>query len=375
MTNVAEDTENKVSEVEASEATENVADSVVEEPKGLSRRDALEVAIAAEKPEPKPDKVEVKAHVRTKTQKEEKAQEIKTFEPPAEYTKEEKEDFRALTPKQQEAAIRLHSASQRHRRELQAEREAINKEKEEIAWGKELVTQITPYLKSVGEKIPTHQALINALKLRKEWEEGDPREVAAAYLQAKGHKVPADLLSNDDSTSSKKLLEEMLNPLHQEIKSLKEEKTKKEFQERVQMFGQSWNKFESETNAAGTPRYPDLQNAEAGLKLASSIGTLCNGQSATSQEFIRSVQARIPDLTYEKLFAEAYKFYGGRIDDSASAPRPISQKQHIAKSNRAASSVPGSGGSLAGAGSVTKFKTRREALASSLREIREREGH
>lgn len=337
-----------------SEESNTETQETVQQSEGLSLRDALEVALEAEKEEvPAPEEAEQEAV------QEEKKPELPPLEPPAEWEKEDKELFHQSTRAQQEASLKLH-----HKRA--AKLEEIKREAADLQWAKDLAKEVEPYLKAVGEKIPTHEALIKALKLRNELDSGDPKANAAAYLRSKGLPVPKDLLEAEEEGKKE---DPVISELRRELEAIKSERVQKQTEQTVNVLSQHWQTFEQEKNAAGTPRYPDLANTEKGLELASNIGSLVRGDSDLSKQFIANAKARIPNLTYSKLLEEAYKFYGGTVDEST-APRTQDTQRHIVKSRRAASSVPGRGAQSA-SGTVKKYKSYREAAAAALASLNE----
>lgn len=349
-------------------APQKEAETIEDGSKGLSLRDALEVAHEVAKDAPKaPEKTEKREVIRRSPadiQREEPSKEVApkpSLQPPSEWSKEEKEDFLASSPKQQEAALRLHNKRQAKLAEIKAE-------SSELQWAKDLVKEITPFIKTRAGKEPTHAQVINALKMVNEID-ADAKGSVAAILKAKGLEVPKELLSNGADATDEKI-----TPLQKELTEIKNKLAQREQAEMGAVMHQHWQAFESEKNAAGTARYPDINNTESGLRLASSIGSLVRGDTDLSKQFIANVKARIPDLTYPKLFAEAYKWYGGKVDDSAETPRTQATQKEIVRSSRAASSVPGRGAYSTSSGPVKKYKTIREAAAAALAEARESEG-
>jgi len=358
-------------ETEVSEAVE-VPESEVEKAEGLSLREALEVAVEATKPEEKA-KDDTAGKARDHSERDattsaadtsgevpssvKSAPAVKKYEPPAEWRQDEKEDFLASSPKQQEAALRLHSSRQ-------SKLEEIKRESAELQWAKDLVKEVTPYLKTIGEKKSPHEALVMALKMHREFETApDPKAAAAAYLKAKGVEVPADFVAKKDSS-----IEEALSPLHEKIQTLESKIAEEDRAKFGAVLNQAWQSFSEAKNAAGTPRYPDADDSESGLRLASNIGSLVGGVTEVSKQFIANARARIPDLTYPRLIEEAYRFCGGKVDETQ-APTRTQDAQHIARSNRAAASRPGTGASVQSNSTPKKFKSRREALEAAYREL------
>lgn len=346
-----------------------------EEVKGLSLRDALEVAVEATK-EIKEDVSEDRGADQTGATESpavdgggrEKAS-TDTGRPalqaPAEWSADEKIDFTTSTPKQQEAALRLHKARQGTLNEIRAA-------KKDLDDTKRLTETLAPYIKAIGLKKPTEVALKEAIEMWREFEEGDPDKAAVAYLQAKGRDVPKELLARAQANGPAAPDPEKV-ALQNRLSSVETKIAREETAKASAVLGGAWNLFEQETNAAGIARFPDLGNTESGIRLASNIGSLVGGQTALSQQFIANAKSRIPGLTYPQLLAEAYKYCGGRVDDSP-APRSQDSQKHIAISRRAASSVPGRGAPGASGTAPKKFKTYREAAEQAMRDLKEAEG-
>lgn len=375
--------ENKAVDEQPIESVEKET-TETEKPEGLTLRDALEVGLEATKSneskkeanEPRRDgkgssnqtKIEVQkgANSTGKTTGSEptSTSDAPPLKPPAEYTKEEAEDFLQLSRKGQEAAIRIHQGRTGKLEEVKA---AIS----ELNHLKKLNEDVTPFLKAMGVKESSPVAIQKALQMWKEFEEApDPRKAAANYLRAKGVEIPKEFLSNEGADK----IDPKIASLQEELKNVTDRLAQEDRAKVEATLNQAWSSFESEKNAAGTVRFPSLTNTEEGLKLSSNIGSLVSGQSDLSRQFIANAKARIPDLTYPKLFEEAYKWYGGKVDDSE-APRSQSQDtNHIARSRRAASSVPGRGAQTASKGPAKKFGSYREAAAAALAEIKESEG-
>lgn len=356
--------ENGTSEKQPQQSTEAVT-TEEKQPELLSRRDALEVGLEAVK-----EKEQAVAPVKAEPQQKEAevveakpaAPEVPPLHPPAEWTKEEKEDFYSGTRKQQEASLRLNKARA-------GTLEQIRREKQEYDYLKKLSENVSPYIKAQGLKDSPEVAIQKAVAMWREFEEGDPRKAAAQYLKAKGLEVPQELLDEKNSEN------DPLNPIQQRLESLESLiREERESKEREVLIG-SWNSFQDTKNASGKPMFPDL-HSESGTNLAGQIGSLVSGRTELSKQFIAMAQARIPELDRTKLYAEAYKFLGGKVDESA--PTKILDKarstEHIAKARRASASVMPSGSSSASTTSNGKL-SRREALLLALQEAREREGH
>lgn len=253
------------------------------------------------------------------------------FDAPAEWSKEEKEDFQASSPKAQAAALRLHKARQ-------GKLEEIKREAAELQWAKDYAKEVTTFAKVHGEKEPTQAQILKALKVTNEISKAKNLPEVIEVLKAKNIPVPAEL---ERAASEEKTSDPVNNAVLERLNRLESERAEEARAKVTQTLNHVWSGFERETNAAGAPKYPDLGNHESGLRLASSIGSLVGGETELSKQFIAMVQQRIPGATYPKLLEEAYRYCGGRVDDSQ-PPKTQSTQQHIARARRAASIVPGS---------------------------------
>ena len=348
----------------------------VEEASGLSLRDALEVAIEAQKPDESGAKETDKGSSSTLskdnggsvTQSEQVPvskdadKSLPKLEAPAEYTADERADFLQLSRKGQEAQLRLDKS----RRSRVEEIKAASREFQEA---KQLAETLNPYVKAMGIKEPTEVALKKAIKMWDEFERGNPKHMAAAYLRAKGLAVPKDLLEELGDTPQ---FEEKLKPLQTELDAIKQELAQARNQQAGALLQNVWSEFEQTKNAGGAAKYPDIGNTESGLKLAANIGSLVRGDTELSRQFIANVQARVPNLTYPALLEEAYRYCGGRIGDPGpETTKTQNAKEHIARAQRASASVPGRGTATDNKiGSTKKFKSYREAAAAALAQIK-----
>lgn len=329
-----------------------------EQPELLSRRDAIEVAYEGLKEKETPTPVEEEpAPVH------QASPELPPLRAPAEWNKEEKADFETLSRKQQEAAIRLHRARN-------SSLEEIKRNKQEYDYLRKLSDNVTPFVKALGVKDSADVAIQKALTMWHEFEHGDPKQAAAAYLRAKGLEVPIELLEE----SQEKNQNQAILPLQEKLNAIESRLASADLAREREVISSNWTTFVEEKNATGGLKYPDVDDSESGLRLASNIGSLVGGKTELSKQFIAMAQARIPDLTYSKLIAEAYKYCGGRVDEATPAKNQKSQQEHIKQARRASASVMPRGSSSNG-GTERKNLSRREALALALAEIREREGN
>ena len=287
------------------------------------------------------------------------------LEPPAEWNKEEKEDFKGLSPTQQKAALRVYASRKGDLEQLKAKHEEIKRDMAEREWLRELEREINPVLKAQGETRSLRELMLASIKLRNEWEKGDPRAVSAAFLKARGITPPKELL--ESSAVQKAVEDERISALQSELNTLKMKQAEIETGTRLNSLIEAFHGWSHTANAAGGTRYPDINDGESGLRIQRAIGTLVSGESEQSKQFIALAKAQNPGITLNQLMEKAYIFSGGRIDDSAPRSQE-SQKNHLAISNRAAASVPGRASHSATNGAVKKFKTRREALEHFFRE-------
>lgn len=330
-----------------------VEEVIEKDDKGLSLRDALNVAVtAATHEEPTEEVKEEKPVVEEK--KEEPA-----LNAPAEWSEEEKQDFYSSSRKQQEASLRLHKSRN-------SKLEEIKEAAREYNHVKQLNESINPFIKAMGLKERPDVALQKAVQLWKEFEYAeDPRKAAAEYLKAKGVTPPKEWTEVKEA-----------NPLEDKIRTIQEKQDAllnriAEEERRVVESNliNNWSSFEATKNANGTFKYPDLKS-ESGPQLAGQVGSLVNGVTPLSKQFIEVTQKRIPNLDYNRLLEEAYKYLGGKIDDTPARSQQ-SAKNHITKAKRAASSKPG-GATMVPIDAGAKKLTHRAALEYALQEVRER---
>lgn len=349
-------------------STENAPEAQEENTETLSLRDALEVALEAQKDDAGNDQGMGAPGARAATEAPEgtdtpgddrnvQANDEPVLQPPAEFTADEKADFLLLSRKQQEAQIRLHKSRLSRLEEIKA----ASRDYEHV---KRFAQQIEPYIRARGIKEPADVAIQKAVAL---WAEtkADPRRSAAALLKANGLPVPRDLLEEETRDPQ----DEKLTPLQERLNALESRIVQEDTAKAASALNAIWTSFEQAKNAAGSARFPDIQpeKGESGLQLATEIGSLVSGKTPLSLQFINSVRARNPHASAETLITEAYRFLGGRVDDSEPS-RTHSPQQHLYKSNRAAASVPGRGASSPSS-AVKKFKSYREALEAAKAEL------
>lgn len=332
---------------------------------GLSLRDALEVAIQATS-----DGEEQKAEPAAAAQEvTEEAETTPPLDAPAEFSNPEKDAFRSLPRPIQEATLRLHRSRMSRLEEIkQASREYDDTRK--------LAEAVRPFVKAMGVNLPAEVALQKALALFNEFETDDPKKaakIAASYLKRKGAEQQAEALLKtiQDSNTSNDNLKEVISPLRDELNALKMEREAEKTQAEASQLRSIWNAFSSAKNEAGLPRFPDIQDpeSETSNRLASEIGSLVSGRTELSQDFISRIRTRIPNANFETLLTEAYRYVGGRVDESRTQTRTQQDPKHIQQARRASASVPGRGGVSPTSGVVKKYDNYRDAAAAALREL------
>lgn len=365
----------EVVEVEAEYTGDAGAELPEEKAEGLSLRDALEVAVEGTKepeqgegvrasgdsskdsPSGSSTKEGEAANASGEGSSNERSSEP-ALQPPAEYTAEEKADFLSLSRKGQEAQLRLH-------RSRLSMLEEIKREKADNQWVRDVVKEITPFLKVRGEKEPTHAQVIKALKVVNDLDT-DAQGALLRIAKAKNIPVPKEWEQKEGGADP---LQEKIAPLQSELNQLKSRIAQEDLARARTNLSAAWQAFETQTNAAGQARFPDLSNPQTGLALASKIGSLVSGQTELSKQFIADVKGSNPNCTYNDLLEAAYRYYRGRVDDSEASRSQDTQK-HIERSSRAAASVPGRGGvSASASGGVKKFKSYRDAAKAALAEL------
>jgi len=337
----------------------NTESSTEESTEGMSLRESLEAAVeqvsgeaetAKEAPAPAEPPPDAKP-------------EEPPLQAPSEYTPEEKADFAQLSRKQQEASLRLHKSSRSRLEELKTAAQRY-KHLEKLA------EDVNPYLQSIGVKEQSTVAIQKAVKLWKQMNEGDPKAQAAAYLRARGVEPPSEWNEKPSAKTAAEIPPEIAARLSA-VDQLIYKQQQQEFEGARQTLQTVFSSFEAEKNAAGNPKYPDLDTSEAGLALASNIGTLVFGAGELSKQFTANVRARIPNCTPQRMLEEAYKWYGGRVDESAATTKSQSTQSHLIQSKRAAAPVPGRSSVSARGDNVKRFKTYREAAAAALDQLRD----
>lgn len=283
------------------------------------------------------------------------------LQPPAEFTAEEKADFVQLSRTQQEAQLRLH-------RSRMSRLSEIKEAAAELQWAKDLVKNLEPFAKARGAKGDIGADLQKALEFWRVANE-DRKKAAAALLKSGNIPVPKELLEQPSQDPALSPLHEKINHLESRIAEEDRRKAAEQLDVVRSALSQTYDAFSGAKNAAGTARFPDIQpdKGEAGIRMLSEIGSLLNVQTPVGQDFVQRVRARNPTANLETLMFEAYRYLGGRIDDSQ-APKTQSPQNHLHKSNRAASSVPGRG-TPASSTQVRRFKDTRDAYAAALAEL------
>jgi len=370
---------NEAPEVASTEATSTETEAPVEQgEKGLELRDALEVALIAqkdkegEKSNAVRDRISASSNAASGDRKERAIKshgetpnnvrsnkiegergEDAPLSPPAEYTSEEKAYFSQLPRASQEAQLRLDKSRK-------ARIEEIKAAQREYDYAKKLAESVTPYIKARGLKESPEVALNKALEMWRTFEEGDPKSVAAEYLRAKGIEPPKELL--EGSTQQASAVQAEISPLQERLNLLEQKQRELDTLRTLESYRQSYDYFASLKNQHGEPLFPDSTDQ---VEAAEKIGTLVSGRTPKSQYFIAKVMEENPQASFVDLMAEAYKELGYRINNS---PKSQSSQNHIQRSNRAAASVPGRsiGNSSEG---VKKYKDIRDAIHAAAHDL------
>ena len=336
----------------------NVEETTPEPSKPLStdedRRQALEQAIVSTRQVEAAEKAPVReADPEPQVEKKPEPQQLPPLQAPSEFSNDEKEDFYASSRKSQEAQLRLH----------RGRTQAFSRE---FGSTKKLTDNVRSYLDVMGKRgLSPEEAIQKAVSLYHEFDE-KPEEALREFAKAK--KVDLAKLLEERAEASPAQAQNLAGQERiDRLESWIEQETRSR---QAHSLGQVWSRMEGSLNAAGSKRFPDLNDTESGITLASKIGTLIR-----NPEFQRAVQERIPGATIDHVVVEAYRWHGGRVDDSETASRSqSSQSQQIAKSRRASASVPGRGAQTGASTGGKKFSNYRDAAAAALAQIREAEG-
>lgn len=339
----------------------------VQEAEKLDLADALEVGLAATKTDEElAREQQAPAAEATTDTSATPGEEVPALSPPAEYSKEEIEDFKKLSRTGQEAALRLYKSNRRLFEEGKREKTEANQRKAELKWAEDFADGVKSFYRVRGDKEPSPADIVKALNLVKDI---DTRGKAALveYLEAKGEKIPQELL---ESTDPKSAPSKEITSLLEKVNTLEGKITQQEQTAKTMQIVQGYQTFERTKNAAGSPRYVDiLGNSESALKMTGELLSLVSGESELSRHFLQSVVSRNPEATYLDACDAAYRYLGGQVDDTA-APKTDPQ-EHLKKSNRAAASVPGRG-TNGRSGSTAKQLPLDEALAHALQVVNSR---
>lgn len=263
---------------------------------------------------------------------------------PAEFNKEEKAAWEKGDTKQVLKAFeRIHKSRTANFSRAQA---AIQ---QEYGTMKELADRIKPYIEASGNngKDP-YRALTEAVAAV-QMINSNPKLALKQILQMKG--LTLEELQDDsaeDKTSSKiEPIQARLNQLEQELKRRENEGVQRQF---VDVF----TSLQTEKAANGANRFLDLQDTEEGKQLAFDIGSQLRDQA-----WVERTKRRMPTAGLRELVVEAYKYLGGRIDESKESPQQKTEEIKRAKS--ASASVPGRSSSIPGKFGK-KAKTLEEAV-------------
>jgi len=333
---------------------EPVAETTVEEPKfdGLSNREALEKSLQIHREEtPAPVQTE------TPTAKEVSQAVAEEVDPPAEFSARGKEAWRNkdIAAIQREFK-RIHdSRTAEVTRAQQAEREA----RESAKPARELAERVKNYLSVRGEEnLPDEVKIAQALQLVEEMRKRDGDSVRAELLKLG---IDLDKKAAATSTSEVNTLLEKVNRLEQKDLQQELQRQEQQFQRTVATFDAVFNQLTSEKTRTGDRVFPDLNDTEEGIQLASEIGSLVRSES-----FQARVIRRFPNADLGVVVREAYKALGGQV---AGDPVKVSNAQnqhHIERSRRASAAVPGRTAPRVNEGNLAGKLSKRAALEKAL---------
>ena len=297
----------------------------------------------------KPD--EEKAAPAPAAEKEAAAPEEKPLSPPAEWTGEEKEAFKELNVKSQKAALRLH---QSNRAEFTRFRQEKGQFEQESATIKQLADTVKPFIEATGKqgKNP-YQSIQEAVAIVQEIR-ANPKMLQALEAARKG--------GGDAATTGAAPADDKISSVLATVEELKRELATERTQKAAQFFGQTFSEVVGVKNAAGGTRLPDINDTDAGLKLAGLVGS-----TIRSSEFQQAVLARNPNANLKDMIVEAYRWHGGRVDDAAGNGQSTPQK-HIQTAKKAAASKPGRAPVSAGP-NPKKYTTLSGALDAALADL------
>jgi hypothetical protein len=253
---------------------------------------------------------------------------------PAEWSKEEREYFKTLDRRGRDIHLRLQqSRNADYRRRTSEYDKNVNHLKTEYGSLRQMADVVKPFIESAGMngKDP-YKALTEAVAVVKTINT-NPREAIAAILKLKGLR-PEDLTGPAPASEQ---LHEHVAPLQAEVNSLKQKIAAGERAQTGAYLGQVYDTVTREQNSAGATRFPDLNDTPQGIDLAQRVG-----RCIRSQDFQEAVRARNPNANIRDLIVEAYRWNGGRIDDTPTVPTPSrTPQEHVTRARRASASVPG----------------------------------
>lgn len=282
-----------------------------------------------------------------------------TFDPPPEWNKEEKEMFRSLDRKGQAAHLRVYEAGRNQYRKYISEADQARRQATaEYRHLQEMARVVDPFVKAAGLKAKDpYKAITEAVALT-HLLNTNPKETIHQILRLK--KIPIDSLTQPDAQPNSEL-----QGLQSEVHSLKTELEASKSQQVRNTLAEVWENVVSEKNTTGTAKYPDLNDTDQGIALAQRTGSLLR-----SADFQRAVKARIPNATLRDFVIEAYRWNGGRIDDSAQSKSAAkTTPAQLNRARRASASVPGRAGRSTSGALKTKAKTLDEALEMALDDL------
>ncbi len=312
--------------------TEPVAEKTIAPEKfdGLSNREALKESIAYHREgkeidrAPTPTKTEVSAAVATDP------------EPPAEFSKEGKEAWKAkdITGIQKEYRRVHNERTAEISRAQTAERQAraeIERERASVKPTRDLAERVKNYLAVRGEDdIADEVKIAQALQLVKELRSGN------------GPAIKAELLKNgidvDKEASTAPNPNDPANrALQDRLERLETEREQEKLGNLARSFDSVFQVLGAQKNRTGEPVFPDLfRTDDEGKQLASRIGSRTN-----DPYFRKRVLERFPNADFTVLVREAYIAEQGRVSGEPVQVSTKSNQQHTDKARRATAANPG----------------------------------
>lgn len=304
--------------------------------------------------------------------------ELPSLEAPPQWRAEKKALWDQMPRELQEENIRVFKENFNGPESTQAkfhrEQEAFKNEKAKYEPYERLIGEAQKLARSRGEEIPTPQQVVASIQLTNDLK-GQKLSTIVDILEAQGLPVSeklreaAESEAPENGLSEKKIAEIAKKAIQESIAPVLERQAMEDhLKYRAEMSGH-WENFKAAKNEFGALKYLDIQTDEPrSLQLQAQMAHLVAGQSAQSQEFIATQRAINPNITQPELFAKAYQFYGGNVDQSSKAPN---ERTNLKKAHNAAASRPGQGTSGRTQESTPKGLSREQANEYAFKKMQE----